>query len=85
MKEIGIIDFQGKPWIVGTRFSKMYTTMSCFSRNFYSATVCLLPLTKIPLTMAISFAILEQSRVILSFEFLRPSWASALYCNLHYM
>ena len=33
------------------------------------STVCLLPSTKIPLIIAISFAILEQSRVILSFVF----------------
>ena len=31
--------------------------------------VCLLPWTKIPLIIAISFAILERSRVILSFVF----------------
>ena len=30
MEEIGMIDFQYKPWIVGTGFSKMYTTTSCF-------------------------------------------------------
>ena len=40
--------------------------------------VCLLPSTKIPLIIPISFAILEQFRVIL-----RPGCASALHCDLH--
>ena len=41
-----------------------------FSDHSYS---CLLPSTKSPLIIVISFAFLEQSRVILSFCFCRPS------------
>ena len=43
------------------------------------AIVCLLPSTKSPLIIAISFAILEQSRVILSFVFA----GQAGHCDLH--
>ena len=53
---------------------------SCLLQEY--SNVCFLSSTKIPLVIAISFAILEYFRVILNFVFVGQAGVSALLCDL---